>query len=735
MNNNHFLAAIFLSVAFLVSACGGGSGGSSGGHGGFGLNGGPVGGAVYSSSPPASYTFNVEADKAYTVSAVTTSGSTDLYVYNGGATGMLIGYSLSSLSTTPYNTVSFIATFTGTVTAVVSDWSYSTAGSSYFFQAFEGTLPIGTSRTASTYNDTINYSFDAVGGTAYQVRLTPQTGNVNIGSVNAKMTASVGSSALTGTSTDMVTFLAPATQRYYVQVSPTTVDTAFDIQVVTTTADPDLHVVVNSAVSDGANVAVNYTVNNQGINAAGSFSVTGWSDAASAPTISAAGLASATHASLAGGASLSGSFVMANAANSGTAYVIVDTVNAVLEANETNNVSAGKAWEKPLMAPLGFTFESGSIPTGMKMSGDANWAIDASTGSVSAKSLKAGTITHLQSSCVAANVTNGATISFDYAVGSDYGDYLKFYIDGVDNGLWASGTVNWTHYTTTVTSAPHEYKWCYTKDSSWTTSPDSAWIDNIVVASAAVDLQVAITSATSNGSSVTVNYTVTNAGTTASGPFNVDVWSNAAGVPTVGTTGEGSSVHTSLAAGASVTGSATVTSANASGTAYAIVDTQNSVVESIETNNVSLGQAWVAPPTVAVPVTFNFEDGFVPTAMAASGNAPWVNAAGGAGGSAFSLKAGTILDSQTSCVAVNASGSSSVSFDYSVSSESSYDFLRFYIDGVQKNAWSGAVAWISSGAIAAGTTGTHEYKWCYTKDPSCCSSGSDTAWIDNIVIN
>jgi hypothetical protein len=840
LKNNHFLAATFLSVVFLVSACGGGG---NGGGGGFGLNGGPVGGAVSWSSPPATYTFNVEADKAYTVSVVTVSGSTDLYVYNGSATGSWIGSSSSSLSTTPYNTVSFIATFTGTVTAVVSDWSFSTAGSSYSIQAFEGTLPIGTSRTASTYNDTINYSFDAVGGTAYQVRLTPQTGNVDIGSVNAKLTASVGSSALTGTSMDTVTFLAPATQRYYVRVDPKTVDTTFNIQVVQTTVDPDLSVMVNSAVSDGTNVTVNYTVLNNGLSAAGSFGITGWSNSASTPTVGSTGQASATHSSLPSGASVSGSLIIPNVANSGTAYVIVDTEKAVLEANETNNISAGMAWEKPLMAPQDFTFESGSIPTGLKMSGNANWVIDASTGSVSTKSLKAGTITALQSSCVAANVANGATISFDYAVGSDYGDYLKFYIDGLEQSLWASGTVNWTHYTNTVTTAPHEYKWCYTKDSYWTTLPDTAWIDNIVVAPASVDLQVAITSAVSNGTNVTINYTVTNAGNTASGPFNVDVWANALTVPAVGTTGnslqahtslaagasayqtvtidnasasgsayavvdaqntvmesdetnnvssgqawasavdlrvtvnsavsngasvtvnytvsnsgtmssgpfnvdvwggssapavgmtgDGSTAHTSLSAGASATGTVTVANASASGTAFAVVDTQNTVGEFDETNNVSNpGQAWVAPPLVATPVTYDFQDSLVPAVMVMSGDAPWANVSGG--GNARVLKAGTVLDSQTSCVVINASGSSSISFDYSVSSEAGYDYLKFYIDGVQQGTgMSGTVAWTASGVIAAGTTGTHEYKWCYMKDGSMFS-GSDTAWIDNIVIN
>jgi len=90
--------------------------------------------------------------------------------------------------------------------------------------------------------------------------------------------------------------------------------------------------------------------------------------------------------------------------------------------------------------------------------------------------------------------------------------------------------------------------------------------------------------------------------------------------------------------------------------------------------------------------------------------------------------------SQSSYVAMSVANGVSISFDYAVSSEAYYDYLRFYIDGVQKAAWSAAVALTPSGVITTGTSGVHEYKWCYTKDGSA-ASGSDTAWIDNIVIN
>jgi len=862
MKSNYFLAAIVLSIAFLVTACGGGGGGGGGGNA-FGLNSGSVSGSLSTTAPTQTYTFNAVADTAYTVSTVTTAGDIMLAVYNGSqTTGALIGYSWNSLATTPYNNVSFIANFTGLVTVVVTDISVnsnftSLNPSSYTLQTSDGNLTIGTARTASTYNSTINYSFDATANTAYQVQVTPQSGDVNIGSVNAKITASVGSSSLTGTSMDTVTFLAPGTQRYYVQVTPTTVNTAFSIKFVTTSIASDLRAVVNSAVSDGTNVTVNYTVYNRGLSATPStFGVDGWSNSVSAPTVGMAGQASATQPALAAGASVTGSLVISDTGASGTAYVIVDTANAVAEADETNNVSAGKAWQKPLAAPQSFTFENNAVPTSLTMSGNANWAIDSTTGGASsAHSLKSGTIGAGQSSCVAMSVSNGASISFDYAVGSEqYYDYLYFYIDGVQNYniYFASGTVPWTNSgPIAVTSGTHEYKWCYVK-STWSSSvaPDTAWIDNIVVTQAKPDLTVAINSAVSNGSSVTINYTAYNYGYAASGPFNVDLWSNSTSAPTVGTAGQSSVALASLTAGSSYTGTVTLANATANGTAYAIADTLNAVAESNETNNISGGYSWstgvdltvavnsavsdntnvtvnytvtnlgsttsapfnvdiwsdsataptfgltgqstVAVPAlaggatytgsvaipnpnatgtayaivntssavaetntlnnlsaglawsqpVAAPWTYNITGATtLPTSFVMSSNpaglAPWAYYYNGLNGAnaKYGIKAGTILPGQSTCIAVSATGSSSIAFNYSVGSDT-WDYLQFYIDGVQQGAgWSGAIAfWAPSGTYPV-TTGQHEFKWCYVKSSYSSSIPPDTAWINNIVIN
>lgn len=844
-----------VSVCFVLTSCGGGSGGGGGNV--FSLNGNAVSGSLSLQAPSQIYTFNAVADTPYTVSVATSSGDTILQVFNGNLTlanlsaggNVPIGWSWNSTATTPYNTVSFIATVTGPVTIAVTNASFSGVPASYTLQAYSGNLSVGASHAGATYNAPTYWSFDATAGTAYKVQVSPSAGNVNISSVYPKMGTSLGSSTLTGTTPDIVTFQAAASQRYYVNVAATSASSTFDVQVMTTSANPDLSVVVDSVTSDGSNVTVNYTVRNGGINAAGAFDVQLWSNSAARPAAGSMGQGSATHASLAGGATVSGSVVIPNAGSAGTAYVAVDSLGAVAEADEQNNVSVGATWETPLIAPQNFNFENGVVPVSLKMTGNAVWGVDTTTGSASTRSLRAGAIGNSQASCVALSAINAQSISFDYAVSSEGGfDYLKFYIDGVVqwNHSW-SGTVNWSPSgLISVTSGFHEYKWCYSKDFTISSGLDTAWIDNIVLTAApapTIDLAVTVDSAISNGSAVTVSYTVTNLGNSVAGPFNVDFWSNGLGAPVVGSIGQASIAHASLAAGASTTGTATINTVSASGTAYAIVDTANAVVESVETNNVSAGFLWTASidlqavvtsvvsdrnnvtvnyrvsnpganaagafridvwsnavtaPVVGMlgeafatiaslpaggtvngsltvpntgaggtayavvdtlaqvaegvesnnvsagiawvapalaPLSFNFDNSLVPVEMAMSGNALWLPARTGNGGNTvLSLQAGLITHTQTSCVAVNAANSFSASFSYSVSSEASFDFLKFYIDGTLKASWSGAVAWTASTPYTAATVGVHEFKWCYTKDGSI-SSGSDTAWIDNVVIN
>ena len=98
----------------------------------------------------------------------------------------------------------------------------------------------------------------------------------------------------------------------------------------------------------------------------------------------------------------------------------------------------------------------------------------------------------------------------------------------------------------------------------------------------------------------------------------------------------------------------------------------------------------------------------------------------------YCVKSGSIGDNASTSLTItlDVHSEGEISFYKKVSSESGYDFLHFYIDGSEKNSWSGEVIW--SEEYYALTPGQHELRWTYSKD-IYVSSGSDCAWIDYIV--
>ncbi|MCX6584743.1 MAG: C25 family cysteine peptidase, partial [Candidatus Aminicenantes bacterium] len=111
-----------------------------------------------------------------------------------------------------------------------------------------------------------------------------------------------------------------------------------------------------------------------------------------------------------------------------------------------------------------------------------------------------------------------------------------------------------------------------------------------------------------------------------------------------------------------------------------------------------------------------------------SGNANWAKVTDVYYYGGDSAKSGAIGNSQSTTIetSVTVASTQAVKFYWKVSSEANYDYLRFYIDGVQKNQISGTVDWTQvSNNIAAGT---HTLKWTYSKDASTVG-GSDCGWV------
>lgn len=129
----------------------------------------------------------------------------------------------------------------------------------------------------------------------------------------------------------------------------------------------------------------------------------------------------------------------------------------------------------------------------------------------------------------------------------------------------------------------------------------------------------------------------------------------------------------------------------------------------------------------------NFESGnFNVFPWLFSGNQPWIMDTESPYEGTYSAKSGTISDNQTSAMEMTiiVAVDDSVSFYRKVSSEPSYDYLKFYINGVLKGEWAGNVSW---GRVSYPVSaGANVLKWMYEKDYSV-STGSDCAWVDYIL--
>ncbi len=113
------------------------------------------------------------------------------------------------------------------------------------------------------------------------------------------------------------------------------------------------------------------------------------------------------------------------------------------------------------------------------------------------------------------------------------------------------------------------------------------------------------------------------------------------------------------------------------------------------------------------------------------GNADWITTTGAYEGM-YCAKSGSISHSQATSLmlTVDVVADGVISFYRKVSSEASYDYLRFYVDNTQLGSWSGTSDWNQE--IYPVPAGTHTFKWEYTKDQAVIG-GSDCGWIDYIV--
>jgi hypothetical protein len=160
-------------------------------------------------------------------------------------------------------------------------------------------------------------------------------------------------------------------------------------------------------------------------------------------------------------------------------------------------------------------------------------------------------------------------------------------------------------------------------------------------------------------------------------------------------------------------------------------------------------------PTASGTATEGFESGSLPAgwstgAMQTAGgvivplDAPWFVTSGDKHSGTYSARSGpipnapwiiplapniTYIQKQFS---IGGGGGAGVSFWWKVSSETNYDWLEFYIDGVRVGRITGTGGDWAQVSFPL-SPGIHTMKWQYTKDFSSIG-GSDCAWIDDVVV-
>lgn len=115
-----------------------------------------------------------------------------------------------------------------------------------------------------------------------------------------------------------------------------------------------------------------------------------------------------------------------------------------------------------------------------------------------------------------------------------------------------------------------------------------------------------------------------------------------------------------------------------------------------------------------------------------SGNAPWIIQTNTVRAGSFAARSGVIPHSGNSSLSLTTEFQAGYGgFDYKVSSEVGWDFLRFYLDGILLQQWSGEQGWANYQFPI--TAGSHTVEWRYVKDASNVS-GQDAAFLDNIIL-
>jgi peptidyl-Asp metalloendopeptidase len=166
---------------------------------------------------------------------------------------------------------------------------------------------------------------------------------------------------------------------------------------------------------------------------------------------------------------------------------------------------------------------------------------------------------------------------------------------------------------------------------------------------------------------------------------------------------------------------------------YTVVNVQagSAATYSVVVTNIS-GSTTSSNATLTVDVSVSLGDALDAPNLTWStgGTMPWSGQSTNTHDGVDAAQCGTITDDQDSWFETTVAGPATLTFWWKVSSESGYDYLRFYTNNVEQFNITGEIAWQQR--TVSLSTGPQTLRWRYQKDPSV-SAGQDRGWVDQVV--
>lgn len=163
----------------------------------------------------------------------------------------------------------------------------------------------------------------------------------------------------------------------------------------------------------------------------------------------------------------------------------------------------------------------------------------------------------------------------------------------------------------------------------------------------------------------------------------------------------------------------------------------NVIVTTISNSGAVMTASMTASPLVAVSLAEAVDnptqfDGLTPLVWTTGGTGSWTGQELISYAGADAAQSPILGNSVSSSMLTTVAGPASISFRWKVSSQPTYDYVNFTVNGVQKARISGEVNWQQKWYTLA--AGSNTLKWTYAKNASV-SKGIDAAWVDNMVVS